>query len=233
MQHHPRDALCARAMRNLCPSDNRGRRESRMLVAPAASRAKMESTRVSHHRLDRIMPAFPARMVLTACFVLSPVTGLSCHRRLRDLGASDPTGPTSPSASLAPASGRQDHTTSPSAQVLLVFQHRRVHRIPLPTSVTIAIRPSCGGGTRRSKPLICPTQQADYFSREDWTGRIALKRRGKFAFWRKAISARDHAGPSPRALATLRKRLNAVSRLSTISAATSSGGGNRSGSSRA
>src|SRR5450759_4313266 len=42
-----------------------------------------------------------------------------------------------------------------------------------------------------------------------------------------------HDGPSPSALATLRKRSSANSRLSTISAATSSGGGSRSGSSSA
>src|SRR5260370_18464603 len=48
-------------------------------------------------------PAFPARW-FTAYFVLSPVTGLFCHRRSRD----NP-------ATLAPASGRQDHTTLPSA----------------------------------------------------------------------------------------------------------------------
>jgi hypothetical protein len=41
--------------------------------------------------------------------VLSPVTGLFCHRRLRII-----------SANLTPASGRQDHTTSPSALVSLV-----------------------------------------------------------------------------------------------------------------
>jgi hypothetical protein len=50
---------------------------------------------------------------------------------------------------LAPASGRQNHTTSPSAKAVFVratncAQHSRVHRIPLPTSVTIAIRPSHG-----------------------------------------------------------------------------------------
>jgi len=65
---------------------------------------------------------------------------------------------------LTPASGRQDHTASPSAPVfrksssavlvpirrsfsengsaLFVVQRRRVHRIPPPTSVTIAKRPS-------------------------------------------------------------------------------------------
>jgi len=35
---------------NLAPSENRGRRESRALDAPAASYAKVESIRVSHHR---------------------------------------------------------------------------------------------------------------------------------------------------------------------------------------
>src|ERR1700742_3445312 len=45
-------------------------------------------------------------------------------------------------ANLIPASGDQDHTPSPSASTLLVRQGQRVHRIPLPTSVTIAIRPS-------------------------------------------------------------------------------------------
>jgi hypothetical protein len=40
----------------------------------------------------------------TVSFVLSPVTGLSCHRRQRDAKHL---------ANLTPASGRQDHTTSP------------------------------------------------------------------------------------------------------------------------
>ena len=40
-------------------------------------------------------PAFPARMVLTVSFVLSPVNGLCCHRPLRDAGI-EPEGPTSP-----------------------------------------------------------------------------------------------------------------------------------------
>src|ERR1700690_1990780 len=96
-------------------------------------------------------------MVLTVSFALSLVTGLSCHHRPRPLPAN-----------LTPASGRQDHTTSPSAPVStkaarrswyrsrrsfseggsasLVLRRRRVHRIPHPTSVTIAKRPSCEAG---------------------------------------------------------------------------------------
>jgi hypothetical protein len=67
-----------------------------------------------------------------------------------------------------PASRRQNHTTSPSASASLVStpfdrsqalsarpaitshaQRCRVHRIPCPTSVTIAIRPSSGAGRKR------------------------------------------------------------------------------------
>src|SRR5882757_8006088 len=56
----------------------------------------------------------------TAYFVLSPVTGLSCHRRFAE----------SLPRNLAPASGRQDHTTSPSAGSYVRLAQRRVHRIP-------------------------------------------------------------------------------------------------------
>src|SRR5580692_2490931 len=45
---------------------------------------------------------------------------------------------------LAPASGRQDHTTSPSASSAFVSRTISVHRIPRSTSVTIAKRPSVG-----------------------------------------------------------------------------------------
>src|SRR3979490_1828843 len=65
-------------------------------------------------------PAFPHAMVLTASFVLSPVTGLFCHRHQRICGLSCPGWAALPSANLTPASGRQDHTTSPSAATSLV-----------------------------------------------------------------------------------------------------------------
>src|ERR1700693_1695720 len=63
------------------------------------------STRAESPQVHRIHPALPCAMVLTDSFALSPVIGLSCHRRLAD---------TYP-PSLTPASRRQDHTTSPSA----------------------------------------------------------------------------------------------------------------------
>jgi hypothetical protein len=47
---------------------------------------------------------------------------------------------------------------------------RRVHRIPLPTSVTIAKRPSCGNGTAIVVNLIWGHREAIYFRTKGWTG---------------------------------------------------------------
>ncbi len=58
-------------------------------------------------------------------------SGLSGHRRLVLV-----------TRSLIPASGDRDNTTSPSASSAFVFRTRYVHRIPPPTFVTIAKRPS-------------------------------------------------------------------------------------------
>jgi hypothetical protein len=60
-------------------------------------------------------------MVLTVSFVLSSVTMLGCHRR-----SSDSLRP----ATLAPASERQDHTTSPSASCII--RPRKKLRLTLP-----------------------------------------------------------------------------------------------------
>ncbi len=57
-------------------------------------------------------------MVLTVYFALSPVTGLFCHRRLRTDVVSAPGRADITSATLTPASGRQDHTTSPYAAIV-------------------------------------------------------------------------------------------------------------------
>src|SRR6195256_571381 len=59
-------------------------------------------------------------MVLTVSFELSPVTGLFCHRRSADMFLSKPGWADLNSANLTPASGRQDHTTSPYAATSLV-----------------------------------------------------------------------------------------------------------------
>jgi len=64
----------------------RGRRESRMPIAPAAVRTK--SARVDH-RFNRNTPAFPARMVYGLLRAL-PGDRLVCHRRLRIDDPSEP-----------------------------------------------------------------------------------------------------------------------------------------------
>ena len=77
-------------------------------------------------------PTFPARMVLTVSFVLSPAIGLRCHRHRRKLNSAD----------LIPASRNQDHTTSPSASGAFVSPAAASIVPRFPRFVTIAIRPS-------------------------------------------------------------------------------------------
>ena len=50
------------------------------------------------------------------------------------------------SANFTSASGCEDHTTSPSASCAFVSPRQSVHRIPRPTFVTIAKRPSGEAG---------------------------------------------------------------------------------------
>jgi hypothetical protein len=112
----------------------RGRGECRVPAAPVASRGKN-----SNHTsiVTTVTAGFTrhsrTRMVLTAYFVLFPAIGLSCHRRRRDakhrrqLDASVETS--------------EPHDFAVRAAPF-VFQRTRVHRIPRPTFVTIAKRPS-------------------------------------------------------------------------------------------
>jgi hypothetical protein len=98
-------------------------------------------------------------MVLTASFALSPVIGLSCHRHLAEMD----------SAKLdagVEASGPHDFTVRVST---FRQARRRVHRIPFPTSVTIAIRPSSGNETARVVELIWVNREAKYFCKRGWT----------------------------------------------------------------
>ena len=80
-----------------------------------------------------VEPAFPARWFYG---LLRALPGD------RALLSPSPARCTSIVADLTSASGHQDHATSPSASMRFVFRIEGVHRIPRPTSVTIAIRPS-------------------------------------------------------------------------------------------
>ena len=77
-------------------------------------------------------PAFPAQWFY-GLYVISPVTGLSCHRRQRDAKHHRQL-----DASVG-APGPYDFAVR---DIVIRPLTRRVHRIPLPTFVTIAKRPS-------------------------------------------------------------------------------------------
>ena len=141
-------ARCARALRRGPPSKRtRGRRESRVRAAPAVSRANMCEENAHEHTGSAEASRPSLRNGFTAYSALSPVTGLSCHRHPREVLLP---------ANLTPASGRQDHTASPSAQVTLVSRNSRVHRIP-PRVRDDRDPPLSSGETRGAKSLICPT----------------------------------------------------------------------------
>src|ERR1700694_4608344 len=75
-------------------SQKRGRGKGRVPAAPAASRAKCRQHTSVVTTGPPEPPAFPHAMVLTVSFVLSPVIGLYCHRRLRIKACLRPVGPT-------------------------------------------------------------------------------------------------------------------------------------------
>ena len=158
MRQHSRGMLCP-SDANSCPHPrNRGRRESRVPTAPAVSCAKRTVVGAHEHTGSAETARPSPRNGFTAYFVLSPVSGLFCHRHL---AKNFPQG-------LAPASRRQDHTTSPYA---LAFSSGAKNTpdakasiaSPAQRIVTIAKRPSCGPGWAKQMPLICPTWKAKYF----------------------------------------------------------------------
>jgi hypothetical protein len=98
----------------------RGRRECRAPDAPAAARGVVVSTRVSHHGHTGKRPAFPAQWFYGLYRALPGDRALLPPSSLRS----------SLLKNLTPASGCQDHATSPSASSALVCIAIRVHRIP-------------------------------------------------------------------------------------------------------
>jgi hypothetical protein len=95
-------------------------------------RVENRNTRVSHHRFAE---AFRHSLRNGFNGLLRALSG--------DRALLSPSPAKTVSADLAPASGRQDHTTSPSARASLVWQHQSVHRIP-PNVRDDGQRPSLG-----------------------------------------------------------------------------------------
>jgi hypothetical protein len=137
--------------RNVVPPKDRGRRESRVPNAPAASRGNKkphELVTTGSPESSRLSP----RNGFTAYFVLSPVTGLFCHRRRRII-----------SADLTPASGRQDHTILPSAPVSPVLRHHSRPLHPLPNVRDDRETPLLRARDIWLLDLICPSEKRKYF----------------------------------------------------------------------
>jgi len=112
-------ALCS------IPSKSRGRREDRVPAGTHGPRAAETHGAGTTGSAELTRPSL--RDGFNPYSALSLVTGLDCHHPSRNHHP----------ANLIPASGDQDHTPSASAQAPLVWQHRRVHRIPASRSVTI------------------------------------------------------------------------------------------------
>src|SRR5256885_2728396 len=126
---------------SLPPSQKRGRRECRVRAAPAVSCAKVRKNGAHEHTGQRKHSDIPCAMALRLT---------SCSPRWSGLVVTV-AGGTLP-ANLAPASRRQDHTTSPYALAFRPAQSlapdaKASITSRAPRVVTIMIRPSCGHET--------------------------------------------------------------------------------------
>src|SRR5215207_7394563 len=135
-----------------CPSSNRGSRECRLRAAPAVSCAKNCAFGAHEHTGERKHSDIPCATALRL---------ISCSPRWSGLVV-NVIGGTLP-ANLAPASRRQDHTTSPYALVHSSIEQRRPSQ-PQPSFRDDREAPLVWAGMRKIKSVICPTWKAEYFS---------------------------------------------------------------------
>ena len=123
-------------------------------------------------------------------------SGLPCAmvlRLIRDLPGDRAFLPPSPCRNkflrdLAPASGRQDHTISPSAAMPLVIDIACVHRIP-PRVRDDRDPPLLSRRDDVSNDSFRKKRKQNIFARRDWTTQISLIGQAKLDFWRKRFSA--------------------------------------------
>src|SRR3954452_19513575 len=106
MHSHSRDMNCPRFAINFPPSPIRGRREDRVLAAPAVSRAICANKTAHEHTGQREHSGLPCAMALRL---------ISCSPRRTALLPPSPRGKLSLLPDLTPAPRRPNHTTSPYA----------------------------------------------------------------------------------------------------------------------
>jgi hypothetical protein len=150
---------------NLPPKEGVGNAGCPLHPRPRVHLVVVERTRVTTSTPES--PDVPARNGFTTYFVLSPVIGLFCHRRQRIKVLSKPGRADLTSANLTPASGCQDHTTSPYAATSLVRVLLTAHRI-------IRTRPAIPSHAKRCRVHRIPPRVRDDGQRPSvgWDGGI-------------------------------------------------------------
>jgi hypothetical protein len=118
------------------PSEGAGNAGRPMRPIAACAMSVVERTRVS--QVTPESPGIPRAMVLTVSFALPGDRAFL------------PPSPAEKSANLTPASGRQDHTTSPSASRIARQARRQRPPHPAPRFVTLRNAP-LGSGTAADK----------------------------------------------------------------------------------
>jgi hypothetical protein len=154
---HSRGATGARAIEVNRP---RNRKRAQGMPDARCTRGRLcsKKAQASATKGTPQQPAFPAQWFY-GLYVISPVTGLSCHRRLADRSARL-------SASVG-APGPYDFAVRCNINRPLMLS---VHRIPLPTFVTIAKRPSYRERDLHVLNLIWGQREAESFCARGWTG---------------------------------------------------------------
>ena len=136
-----RGLICPRLAIEFPYPPNRGRRECRVHAAPAVSCAKVCKKAHTSIQVQRRHPTFPAQWLYGLYRALPGGPGLLSPSPVRSLILTN----------LTPASGHQDHTTSPYASVPFV-KGTSTSTASHPASVTIAKRPSY---RNRTKSIYC------------------------------------------------------------------------------
>jgi hypothetical protein len=125
----------------------------------------------SHHRSSRYN-RHSLRNGFNGCSALSPESGLVSLRHLAG---------SLPLRFDTSVGGVRTTRLCRPPRPTLVCAAPSVHRIPRPTSVTIAIRPSDGCRTGRNIRLICASEKAKYFYRRSLTRIRKISASGKSA----------------------------------------------------
>jgi len=162
MSPHSRDSFASGSCISLAPSSIRGRRESRAPTAPASpcaeSRERTHTGLTGTAETSRLSP----RNGLAAYFVLSPVSGLYCHRCRTRTGGADR------------RQGRGARTTR-LRRPLQAFRPAKIRLTPQrPIATRTTLRDDRanvphGGAGCAGYGLICLFGKAEYFHRRDLT----------------------------------------------------------------